>query len=131
MKKQYDEFRNLTSDRMAQTMTDVTYGYRGTVVPKVHYKKFLDDVVDIVMPEVIDLGVLDVYVKTLKHMIEEQPHTFLKALVCIDKKLKPSDLRPQEQEGLKACDSYFSNNNISKFVNEEVLSAFDDERLRD
>ena len=38
---------------------------------------------------IVNNRILEVYVKTIKQIIEESPLLFVKALMCIDKKIDP------------------------------------------
>ncbi|MBC6499224.1 hypothetical protein H7R52_11180 [Weissella confusa] len=40
----YDDFSKLTLDKMSQSISDMTYQYKETRVPKKHYKEMLSKV---------------------------------------------------------------------------------------
>jgi len=81
MNKKYDEIVKLPCDKLAQTMSDITYLYEETRVPKQHYKKFLDECVQEELDTIVNNRILEVYVKTIKQIIEESPLLFVKALI--------------------------------------------------
>ena len=41
-RKYYDDFSKMPVDKMAQSISDMTYSYQGTMVSKKHYKDLLD-----------------------------------------------------------------------------------------
>ena len=63
----------------------------------------------------------------LKHFYDESPQLFFKALVCIFKKVKPTDMRPQEQKAIAlVADELFTNPKRYTVLNEELMELFDD-----
>lgn len=127
MNKKYNEFIQQKPSQMAQTISDMTYLYKETVVPKEHYKKILEEVIEEDMTEIFQYQMLDIVFKNMKHFYDESPQLFFKALVCIFKKIKPTDIRPQEQKALTlVTDILFSNPKKYTMLNEELLSYYDD-----
>lgn len=129
--KKYDEFCKLTADKMAQTISDVTYLYKDTEVPKTHYKKWLEEIVEIEMDQLIEHSILDTYVKTLKRIIDDSPSLFFKALICIDKKISPTNMRPKEYIALSSTYDYYSlNEKMFKGIVDDRISTHYDEVLK-
>lgn len=127
-KKKYEEFIKLPADKMAQTISDVTYMYKETEVPKAHYKKFLDEIIEEQMDQILTQSIVGVYVKTLKQMIDDSPQLFFKALMCIDKKVKPENMRPQEWNALEITSLEFmaKAKEYKGYLKKELQDLFDD-----
>lgn len=127
MTKKYNEFIQMKPTQMAQTISDMTYCYKNTVVPKEHYKKILDETIEEEMTEMFNYEMLGLVYKNLKHFYDESPQLFFKALVCIFKKVKPTDMRPQEQKAIVlVTDELFTNPKRYTVLNEELMDYFDD-----
>ena len=127
MNKKYNEFIQEKPSQMAQTISDMTYLYKETVVPKEHYKKILEEVIEEDMTEIFQYQMLDIVFKNLKHFYDESPQLFFKALMCIFKKVKPNDIRPQEQKALiLVTDEFFSNQKKYTWLNDELMDYFDE-----
>ena len=127
MTKKYNEFIQLKPAQMAQSISDMTYCYKNTVVPKEHYKKILDEVIEEEMTEMFNYEMLGLVYKNLKHFYDESPQLFFKALLCIFKKVKPTDMRPQEQKAVAmVTDELFENPREYTVLNEKLLDLFDD-----
>ena len=127
MNKKYNEFIQEKPSQMAQTISDMTYLYKETVVPKEHYKKILEEVIEEDMTEIFQYQMLDIVFKNLKHFYDESPKLFFKALMCIFKKVKPNDIRPQEQKALAlVTDEFFSNQKKYTWLNDELMDYFDE-----
>ncbi len=127
MNKKYNEFIQEKPSQMAQTISDMTYLYKETVVPKEHYKKILEEVIEEDMTEIFQYQMLDIVFKNLKHFYDESPQLFFKALMCIFKKVKPNDIRPQEQKALAlVTDEFFSNQKKYTWLNDELMDYFDE-----
>lgn len=127
MTKKYNEFIQMKPTQMAQTISDMTYCYKNTVVPKEHYKKILDETIEEEMTEMFNYEMLGLVYKNLKHFYDESPQLFFKALVCIFKKVKPTDMRPQEQKAIAlVTDELFTNPKRYTVLNEELMDYFDD-----
>ena len=127
MNKKYDEIVKLPCDKLAQTMSDITYLYEETRVPKQHYKKFLDECVQEELDTIVNNRILEVYVKTIKQIIEESPLLFVKALMFIDKKINPSSMRPYEQQALIVCASQFVEGKKKvQYLDDSVYELFDE-----
>lgn len=127
MNKKYNEFIQEKPSQMAQTISDMTYLYKETVVPKEHYKKILEEVIEEDMTDIFQYQMLDIVFKNLKHFYDESPQLFFKALMCIFKKVKPNDIRPQEQKALAlVTDEFFSNQKKYTWLNDELMDYFDE-----
>lgn len=81
--KKYDEIVKPPCDKLAQTMSDMTYLYKEIKVPKTHYKKLMVETIEEQMSDIVATKMLDVYLKTLKQIIDDSPVLFLKALLVL------------------------------------------------
>lgn len=124
--KYYDNFIKQPMDKMSQTISDMTYNYKATVVPKSHYKKQLDELVELHMEQAVTSAVLDVYVKTLKHMIEESPVLFVQTLLCIAMKINPTNMRPNEYQALEVIASQLKDSKLKELLSEDVIEQMED-----
>lgn len=126
MNKKYNSFIQLKINPMAQSISDMTYLYKETEVPSSHYKKLLDEVIEDDINEIVNYEMLNIYVKQIKHLIDENPILFLKALLCIEKKIKLLDIRPKEQISLNNVVSYYQENiKNAKLLNQQLLDIYD------
>ena len=127
MNKKYDEVVKLPCDKLAQTMSDLTYCYQETKVPKAHYKKILEETIEEDLDEIMTSKMLDLYLKTLKQIIDDSPRLFLKSLLCLDKKINPLNMRPNELQALdEVVEEYEKNKKKFKgYLNEELLDLFE------
>lgn len=126
--KKYDEIIKQPCDKLAQTMADMTYLYNETKVPKSHYKKLMDETIEEQMSDIVTLKMLDVYLKTLKQIIDDSPILFIKSLLCLEMKINPTNMRPQEQIALNIATQYYLENkkSMNSFINDEIISIYKD-----
>ena len=126
--KKYDEIVKQPCDKLAQTMSDLTYLYKETKVPKAHYKKIMEETIEEQMTDIITMKMLDVYLKTLKQIIDDSPVLFLKSLICLEMKINPTNMRPQEQIALEMATSFYMENkkSLKSILNEQITSVYKD-----
>ena len=126
--KKYDEIVKLPCDKLAQTMSDMTYLYKETKVPKTHYKEILEETVEEQMEDIVAMKMLDVYLKTLKQIIDDSPILFVKSLLCLEMKINPTNMRPQEQVALSVATDYFLENKkvLKNILNEKIINIYKD-----
>lgn len=126
--KKYDEIVKLPCDKLAQTMSDMTYLYKETKVPKTHYKKLMEETIEEQMSDIVTMKMLDVYLKTLKQIIDDSPVLFLKSLLCLEMKINPTNMRPQEQVALSVATDYFLDNKkiLKSILNEKIIDIYKD-----
>lgn len=126
--KKYDEIVKLPCDKLAQTMSDMTYMYKETKVPKTHYKKLMEETIEEQMSDIVTMKMLDVYLKTLKQIIDDSPVLFLKSLLCLEMKVNPLNMRPQEQVALEVATGYYLDNkkNLKSILSEKIIEVYKD-----
>ena len=126
--KKYDEIVKPPCDKLAQTMSDMTYLYKEIKVPKTHYKKLMVETIEEQMSDIVATKMLDVYLKTLKQIIDDSPVLFLKALLCLEMKVNPTNMRPQEQVALTVATDYFLENKklLKNILNEKIIDIYKD-----
>ena len=66
--------------------------------------------------------------KTLKQIIDDSPVLFLKALLCLEMKVNPTNMRPQEQVALTVATDYFLENKklLKNILNEKIIDIYKD-----
>lgn len=80
-----------------------------------------------IQQSIVNNRILEVYVKTIKQISEESPLLFVKALMCIDKKINPSSMRPYEQQALIVCASQFVERKKKvQYLDDSVYELFDE-----
>lgn len=127
MSKKYDEIIKLPCDKLAQAMSDITYLYEETRVPKKHYKQFMEERIEEQMEEAVSSKILDVYVKTIKQIIDDSPIMFIKALMCVDKGINPLNMRPYEQQAINASTlAFIEGKKKVQYLDSSAYVMFDD-----
>lgn len=128
--KIYDDFSKLPVDKMAQEISNMTYGYKQTNVPKSHYKKLLSKPIQEAMEASVSVQLVDTIYNTLNALFTENSLLFLKALICLDKNIKPKSLTAQEYQALQVSAEALANGcekkNHPPFINNEISDLFND-----
>jgi len=126
--RKYDLVTKQTSDTLAQTMSDITYTYKETKVPKSHYKKVLDEVVEVEVSMQLNMSLLNVYVEMFKKINEESSEIFIKALLCLEKKISlgKKGIRPYELQALDETYRVYESSKAKSFISETLVGVFDD-----
>lgn len=106
MRRQYDDFTQLKIKDMSKAMSDMTYKYvdpeinRPTLVPASHYEKILGEIKEQYMSDITSMQFLNIMYNQLNALKQEDEKYFQQAMLCIDLKIKPSDLRLNERISL-------------------------------
>lgn len=125
-KAYYDEFSRLTEAKMSQAMEDMTYAYNETRVPKSHYKKLLSKPIEELIESNVSINLIDVYYKTIKQLREENPKWFFEAIVCLEKGVKPSTIKPNEYQALELTWSkYVGDKQHNTFLSDDIVIDFE------
>lgn len=122
--KYYDEFSRLPIDKMAQQITDMTFKYKETQVPKVHYKKILSTSIEEVIESSVEVNLIDTYYRTLEQLYKNNPKWLFEALLCLDTGTKPSTMSNAEYQAVELTWSEFSKNKNAKTVDHQWLEDF-------
>ncbi|MBZ2406678.1 hypothetical protein [Liquorilactobacillus hordei] len=101
MKTVYDDFSKLPISKMAQQISNMTYNFKKTNVPPIHYKKMLSTNIEEVVEENIAINLINIYYNTLKTLLDENPKWFMQALLCLDEKVKPNTIKANEFHALE------------------------------
>lgn len=125
-RKYYDEFSKLPVDKMAQSISDMTYGFENTVVPKEHYKKTLNkELIELMSNEPsIEINLLKPYYDMLNEMQKENPKFFFKALLLIDTKTTYTSISSPMIDALEYCWQEFSKIKKNTVIKEEITEDF-------
>lgn len=126
-RKYYDDFGRLPVDKMAQEMSDMTYSYEFTVVPKDHYKKILSkELAEMLSNEPsIELNLLKPFHDIITSLIKENPKYFFKALLLVDGKVTYSSISATEFEALEMCwEQFLANKKKKNMMREDVTELF-------
>lgn len=125
--KKFDEFVKQPLDKAAQSISDMTYTYNNTVVPKAHYKKELSQIIEQELDQIVDLKLLNVYVETLNRIKIDSPRLFVQALMCVERGIKigSNGIRPQEYQALDAVYEKYMEEPKDGLIKEELSVTFD------
>lgn len=123
MAKYFDEFKNLKLESMSQKISDMTYNFNETRVPKEHYKKLLNqEIIDLISNEPsIEINLLEPYLNMIGKLQKENMKYFFKALLLLDLKIPASKVDTVTFEALELAWNIFKENKL-KFMNEEIIN---------
>lgn len=128
MKTAYDDFNRLPVAKMAQSIADMTFLFKETRVPAKHYKDLLGKPMAEMIEDSVSINLLNTYYKTLKTLIDENPKWFMQALLCLDMKITPANIKPEELQALELTHAKFQEKK-AKHVATEYLELF--QNIRD
>ena len=137
MIRQYDEFAKLGLKDMSKKISDMTYLYvnpethRPTVVPPKHYDKILSQVKEELTTSITRRSFLIVMYNQIKALKDEEPKLFQEAFLCLEKGLKPTDLRINEDLALRLVSEMLDdkrNKDKKNFhlLDSDILEYFDE-----
>lgn len=124
MKTYYDDFKNQTTEKMAQAIENMTFAYEQTRVPKKHYKQLLAKPIEELIADNVSLDLIETYFKTLQSLQKGNPKWFVQALICLETKTNPSKINGAEYQALELT---YANTIGMKLpiLNPEITSQFD------
>ena len=129
-KKYYDEFARKSLKDMASAISDMTYAYENTMVPKEHYSKVLSaELEDLMATDVnIELSLLEPYLKILTDLKKENPKYFFKALVMLEMGIKINSIQAVTIDALNfSWNTYDCKKAKDKLLlNQEIIDIFKD-----
>lgn len=101
MKSTYDEVVKQPCDKLAQTMSDMTYCFNETVVPKKHYKKLLSRQLEEVVADSVALNITNAYYKTLYELNKGNRAWFVAAILCVELGVNPAKASEQANSAIQ------------------------------
>lgn len=125
----YDEFSRMPKDKMAQKMEDMTFAYNETRVPKKHYKQLLDMAQEEIIESSVELNLIDTYYRTIEQLKKANPKWLFQAILCLDKGIKPSTIKPDEYQALELTWLKFQEDTKAKVVDKQWLNYFESIKL--
>lgn len=123
MKTAYDEFNRFPVAKMAQTMSDMTFLYKEMRVPAKHYKDLLGKPMAEMVEDSVSINLLNTYFKTLKTLLDENPKWFMQALLCLDLKITPINIKAEELQALELTFAKFQEKK-DKHISTDYLELF-------
>lgn len=122
-KRYFDEFVRLNVDKMSQSIVDMTYNYKETVVPKKHYKEMLEkDIMELSSNDInIEMCLLQPYINMIESMNKENRKYFIKALLITELKIKDTSL---EVHSLSRVWDYIEDNKLKTIIDKDLIELF-------
>ena len=125
-KTYYDDFTKLPLTKMAQAISDITYGYKETQVPKEHYKKALSAGYEEIVSANVSVKLVETIYNMLDGLQKESPRLFYQALVLLDMGIKPSTMSAQQYQALSLVSDDFEQNKKARMLNAQTYEDFND-----
>ncbi|WP_308399380.1 MULTISPECIES: hypothetical protein [Weissella] len=125
-KTYYDDFTKLPLTKMAQAISDITYGYKETQVPKEHYKKALSAGYEEIVSANVSVKLVETIYNMLDGLQKESPRLFYQALVLLDMGIKPSTMSAQQYQALSLVSDDFEQNKKAHMLNAQTYENFND-----
>lgn len=125
-KTYYDDFTKLPLTKMAQAISDITYGYKETQVPKEHYKKALSAGYEEIVSANVSVKLVETIYNILDGLQKESPRLFYQALVLLDMGIKPSNMSAQQYQALSLVSDDFEQNKKAHMLNAQTYENFND-----
>lgn len=126
MKTLFDEVSKQTCDTLAQTMSDFTYKYKDTVVPKKHYKSLLNKQIEEVVSDSVALNMVNAYFKTLAEFNKGNREWFVSAMLYVELGVKPDKASQQSIEAIAKLTDAVTHGTVSTLLNPVLLDAYRD-----
>lgn len=125
-KKYVDEFVRMPLDKMAASISDMTYSYENTVVPKEVYKKLLNkELMEVLGSDTnIEMNLLKPYYDMISDMKKSNPMFFFKALLLVETGTTFSSLSSTQIHALMACWEKHTINKEKTAVKNEIINLF-------
>lgn len=122
-RKFYDDFTKMTIDKMAQSISDMTFGYDETVIPKKHYKDILEkNIMELASNDVnMELCLLQPYITMLSNMNKENRKYLIKALLINELKIKDTAL---EISALSMLYDYIEDNKLKTIIDKDLIELY-------
>lgn len=123
-KKMYDDFIKLPVTKMAESISDMTYEYKGTEVPKNHYQKILQqEVIGLLAQDsTMELVLLNAVLNQLQALKKESPKLFFKAMFCLDNNIKVDKINNRIYDSLE--NTFIKHEKDKSILNENILDTY-------
>lgn len=125
-KTYYDDFTKLPLTKMAQAISDITYSYKETQVPKEHYKKALSAGYEEIVSANVSVKLVETIYNMLDGLQKESPRLFYQALVLLDMAIKPINMSAQQYQALSLVSDDFEQNKKAHMLNAQTYENFND-----
>lgn len=123
-KNYYDEFPRLPVDKMAQSISDMSFNYNDIMIPKKYYKAQLTKSIEEVIESSVELNLIDTYFRTLEKLKKENDKWFFQALLCLDSGVKPSSMSNAEYQAMELTYLKFTETKKAKILDTNWLEEF-------
>lgn len=120
----YDEFSRLPKQKMAKAISDMTYLYQDTHVPKKHYETHLSKSIEEVLEANTQINLINTYFSMLKELKEQNSKWFFQALLCLDTKTNPVNISQIEYEAMEKTWNKFQDEKRKTLLDIDVLAYF-------
>lgn len=123
----YNEIIKLKLKDLSKAMEDMTFLYKETKVPSSHYEGILKETVEEDFADIVQTNVLNAYYSTFKNVLDENPREFILVLLCLQEKIKPSDLKACERLALNiSVDEFLQKcKKHPNFLNDSITQRYD------
>lgn len=123
MSKYYDEVTKLPIDKLAQSIVDMTYQYKETVIPKKHYKDILSkEIIEIASNDLnMEICLLKPYINMIKSMKEENRKYFIKALLMVELNIKETS---QEIMALARVWEIIEDSKLKTVISNDIIEMY-------
>ncbi|WP_321383524.1 hypothetical protein [uncultured Enterococcus sp.] len=120
----YDEFKNLKLTKMADSISNMTYNYNETVVPKKHYEQQLSVRIEEMLEASVEMNFVNTFVGMLKQLREQNEKMFFQALLCLDMKVNVTNITSQQHHALEETWALFSSGKNKKYMDLDMLAKY-------
>lgn len=122
----FDDFTKLPLSKMVQSISDMTFLYKETKVPKEHYKKLLSkDYVEMVEANV-SVKLVETIYNIISGLKKESPRLFYQALILLDTGIKPSSMTAEQFQALTVTTDQHEQNKKAHILDKQAHETFDD-----
>lgn len=131
----YDEIIQQKPRDMSKTLEDIVFKYpnpetnQPTKVPASHFEKELGQVIEKTISQSVNRQFLTIMFSQLNSLRKDNEQLFYQALICMDNKLNPKDLRISEQIALNHTYNFIQNMQRTekkdfRFFNQDISNEY-------
>ncbi|MBS0949232.1 hypothetical protein JK159_02390 [Weissella minor] len=121
-----DDFIKLPITKMAQAISDMTFAYQETKVPKEHYKKLLGKSYEELVETTVSVKLVETIYNGLSGLQKESPRLFFQAFMLLDLGIKPSALTASQYQALTVIADTFENTKQKHMLDTKLIEQFKD-----